>query len=446
MSKERWFANLVLLSASVASVVAGLLAFGTARSYQVGMVRQALLVGGPFCLAAVLLACLWLPLPRRVALAMTLLSLVAAAYIAEAYVRALPSLRTRLAARRFGIAFDSRDQFEVVRDLRRVGTDAYPATFPAWQGLPAGGSTLLPLGGISNVTTVFCNEMGQFVVYRSDEHGFHNPQGVWSSGRFEVAALGDSFTQGACVPTEQNFVELLRRDYPATLNLGMLGNGPLLMLAGLQEFLTEVKPAIVLWVYTEGNDLNFDLNREKRDARLSEYLIPDHRQRLLERQSESDAFLRGVIDREYTSRQAGTMTMSAPGRFWRLWSLRQALGLQVGESQFDPSRIDLPLFRRILEEARQTTRGWGGKLYFVYNPSETRYHEEKYRRDYDWTRHQVLSIIEDLRLPLIDLHVPISRRPDISELYSYRGAHFSPAGNRLVAETILAALHSSANR
>jgi hypothetical protein len=445
-SKERWFANLVLLSASLASAGAGLLALGTARSFQVGMARQALLVGGPFCLGAGFLACLRLPLPRRVTLAMTLISLVAAAYMAETYLRELPFLRLRLAARRFGIPFDARNQFEVVRDLRKLGTDVYPVTFPAWQGLPSQEASVLPLGGISRVTTVFCNEMGQYVVYRSDEHGFHNPEGIWSSGRFQVAVLGDSFTQGACVPTEQNFVELLRRDYPATLNLGMVGNGPLLMLAGLKEFLTEVRPSIVLWVFTEGNDLTFDLNREKRFTRLTDYLLPGHRQGLLARQPECDAFLRGLMDREYTSREAATMQTSAPGRFWRLWSLRRALGLQVGESKFDASRVDLPLFRQVLEEARRTTQGWGGKLYVVYLPSETRYHDDKYRRDYDWLRGQVLSIVEDLRLPLIDLHLPISRHPDISELYSYPGAHFSPAGNRLVAGTILEALRSPASQ
>jgi hypothetical protein len=446
LSKERWFANLVLLGASAASVGAGLLAIWTARSFQVSMARQALLVGGPFCLGAVLLACLRLPLPRRTALSVTLVSLVTAAYIMEAYLRELPSLRVRLAARRFGIPYDGRSQFEVVRDLRKQGIEAYPAAFPAWQGLPSENSALLPLGGISSVTTVFCNEMGGYIVYRSDEHGFHNPEGIWSSGRFDVAVLGDSFTQGACVPTEQNFVELIRARYPATLNLGMVGNGPLLMLAGLKEYLTQVKPGIVLWVYMEGSDLTFDLNREKHYTRLTDYLLPDHRQGLLARQSECDALLRGLVDRVYDSLHAGTMHMGAPGGFWRLWSLRQILGLQIGETRLDPSSVDLPLFRQVLDEARQAVQGWGGRLYFVYLTTEPRYIDERQRRDMDWARGQVLSIVEDLKVRVIDLDVPFSRYPDIPKLYAYRGAHFSPEGNRLAAETILEALQASTSR
>jgi GDSL-like Lipase/Acylhydrolase family len=424
-------------------VGAGLLAFGTARNFQVGMARQALLVGGPILLGVGILVCLRLPLPGRVALAMTLLSLVVAAYTAEAYLKELPFLRVRLAARRFGIPFDARSQFEVVRDLRETGAEVYPVTFPAWQGLPSEDAALLPLGGISRVTTIFCNEMGQYAQYRSDEHGFRNPEGIWSSPRMEVAVLGDSFAQGACVPTEQNFVELLRRRYPATLNLGMVGNGPLLMLAGLKEFLTEIRPGIVLWVYTEGNDLTFDLNREKRFTRLTDYLLPGHRQGLLRRQPECDSILRGWVDREYASRQTDTMELLGPGRFLRLWSLRQALGLQVGEIKLDSSRVDLRLFKQILADARKTTLGWGGRLFFVYLPAEARYHDAKSRRKYDWLRGEVLSIVENLHLPLIDLHPAFSRQPDLAELYAHRGAHFGPAGYRLVARTILEALHSS---
>lgn len=446
MSKERWFADSVLLASAAASVGAGVLALGTARSFHVGMARQVLLVGGAFCLAAAFLACLRLPLSRRTALAMTVLSLVAAAYMAEAWVRQLPAIRKRMAARRFGLPYDGRSQFEVVRDLRKQGDDAYPATFPAWQGLPAQGTDLLPLGGISSVTTVLCNEMGQYVVYRSDEHGFHNPEGIWSSSRFDLAALGDSFTEGACVPTEQNYVELIRREYPATLNLGMVGNGPLLMLAGLKEFLTQARPGIVLWFHMEGNDITFDLNREKRFPRLISYLQPGHRQGLLDLQAESDALLREASDQEYAKVEAGTMFMSGPGRFWRLWSLRQALGLQVGETLVDASQVDFPLFTQVLDEARRATLGWGGRLYFVYLPAEARFHEEKHRRAYDPIRSRVLSILGDLKIPVIDLLPPMSQQPEIGEMYAYPGMHYSPAGNRLVAQTVLSVIHPSTNR
>ena len=78
--------------------------------------------------------------------------------------------------------------------------------------------------------------------------------GIWKSNKLDIAIVGDSFTHGYCVPTNTQFVSLIRKQYPSTLNLGMGGNGPLVELATLREFLPPFKPKIVLWVYFEGND------------------------------------------------------------------------------------------------------------------------------------------------------------------------------------------------
>ena len=102
--------------------------------------------------------------------------------------------------------------------------------------------------------------------------------------------------------------------------------------------------------------------------------------------------------------------------------------------------VDLALFRRILQEAQTATQGWGGRFIFVYLPAEARYHDAGYRQGYDRLREQVLGVLRDLRIPLIDLHAAILAQPDIAKLYAERGKHFSPAGNRLVAETILEGL------
>ena len=48
---------------------------------------------------------------------------------------------------------------------------------------------------------------------------------------------------------------LVRQHYPATLNLGIAGDGPLMMLATMREYLDEINPKIVLWFYCEDNDL-----------------------------------------------------------------------------------------------------------------------------------------------------------------------------------------------
>src|SRR5690606_31428138 len=123
-------------------------------------------------------------------------------------------------------------------DLRSADPGAVPAIVPKGLLARQGDGTLksrisidevevVALGGISNRTTVLCNESGEWIAYSSDEHGFHNPAGIWSRSNIEVAVIGDSFAQGVCVPSPQNAVALIRNRYPATVNLGMLGHGPL---------------------------------------------------------------------------------------------------------------------------------------------------------------------------------------------------------------------------
>jgi hypothetical protein len=51
----------------------------------------------------------------------------------------------------------------------------------------------------------------------------------------DIVALGDSYAHGACIPSDQGFVSLIRSEYPATVNLGVNGDGPLAILATLKE-------------------------------------------------------------------------------------------------------------------------------------------------------------------------------------------------------------------
>jgi len=192
--------------------------------------------------------------------------------------------------------YDFRTYHRVVRDLRLSGDRAYPSLFPrALLSQKSFTASFLPLGDISASTTIYCNESGDYLIYRSDEYGFHNPAGIWESA-LDIAAVGDSFTQGACVASESNFVSRIRQRYPYTLNLGMGGNGPLLALAGMQEYLADLKPKLVLWFFFEGNDLE-DLPDEFKDARLRRYLEDrSFRQNLTARQPDIDESLRQLAD------------------------------------------------------------------------------------------------------------------------------------------------------
>ena len=203
-------------------------------------------------------------------------------------------------------AWDSRTRFEVVRDLRAAGETAYPAVFPNYllqtriDGKThspfrfADGREYLPLGGVAGVRTVFCNEMADWVEFVADRYGFNNPDDVWDRRPIDVLALGDSFTQGTCVPVPNGFVDRIRASIPATVNLGMSGSGPLAELAALTEYGPALRPRRILWFMYPGNDLD-DLAIEARSP-LRSYLSDGAGRALMERREQVDQALRAYVD------------------------------------------------------------------------------------------------------------------------------------------------------
>lgn len=363
-------------------------------------------------------------------------------------------------ARRFGVSIDARDTTEVLGDLHRNGVDAVPSVFPRYQlrhykkeGIRI--PPIIALGGISNRTTVLCNESGQFVTYESDEHGFRNAKELWASAHIEVAALGDSFTQGYCVPSDKDFVGIVKQRYPSTLNLGMAGAGPLLMLATLKEYVVPLTPRLVLWFYFEGNDL-VDLQDERESTVLMRYLEEGFTQRLSQRQDEIDRALAAFVEKERASentrREESERNRSGIGgelvNFLLLPELRRRLRLIHGtDTQGEQVASDLKvtaiaLFQKILLEARRNVESWGGTLYFVYLPNWTRY--DPYRpsssdsRAAEARREDVLAVARDLQLSIIDLLPAFDAQRDPMSLFPFHApGHYTEDGHRLVAEMVL---------
>ena len=368
-------------------------------------------------------------------------------------------------AKKSGIEFDFRSRAEVVMDLRKQGVSAVPSLIPIGllkrqadgtvrSEITVGGAEVLPVSGISNRVTVLCNETGEYTIYDSDEHGFHNPKGIWGSSRVAVAALGDSFTSGACVPSNKNFVALIRNQYPQTLNLGMLGEGPLIMLAALKEYLPFVKPKVVLWFFYEENDIH-DLHTESASLLLRSYLSKDNfTQALFNRQPDIDQVVTTYIEqafkaelakqREFTKQNKTEKSWQASATvedFLKLGHLRQALGVVYGRDLRAPqkgedpeySETQLNLFRNVLLQAKETVNGWMGTLYFVYLPDR-----DRYANGTDYHRQSILSIVRGIDLPIIDIDASFQKQSDPLSLFPFgRFGHYNEEGNRVVAEEVL---------
>jgi hypothetical protein len=447
--------------------------------------------GFPGLLAILLFGSLRLGGSHKVNLALCLCSAVSSIYAVEAGLTlwsSLPSVQEGWSrdaiieeAKKQETYFDSRTKSEVIDDLRRRGIDAVPSMFS--QGLlkENGGSMesviridgveVLPLASIANKVTVVCNETGQYLTYMSDQHGFHNPNSIWLTKPIDVVALGDSFVQGYCVPSEKNFVALVRSHIPATLNLGIEGDGPLVMLATLKEYAERLRPKVVLWFYFEGNDL-LDLGDEKKSFLLRRYLTDGFSQGLSARQAEIDRGLLNYLkevsgshrlwskleeitalvghgDRLSGDARSGMLRHGIEGII-KLGELRERLGLIQGiesrslsidraaanDSRARRMKESMDLFQAILWSAKNSVSAWGGNLYFIYLPSRDRYDHKGTGPQPD--RDRVLQVATTVGLPIIDMHNIFMKQNDPLDLFPFRMAgHYTEAGHRLVASEVL---------
>jgi hypothetical protein len=440
-------------------------------------------IGGPILLAILLLTVLTRAASTRVKVAMSFCSAGGSLLAFELFLtiwQSLPEGREGqlrhllgIAAQAQGVEFDSRSKLEVVDYLRAKGVDAVPSMFPsglvkrragvATSVISAGGRELLPLASVSNKLSVVCNEGLGFLTYTSDEHGFHNPPGIWDRRPIDIVALGDSYVQGWCVPSEANLVSVIRARHPATLSLGIEGDGPLQMLGTLREYGPALKPRTVLWFYFEGNDLA-DLSLGYESALLRGYLKTGFTQNLFHRQAEIDAALLSYLDdarhrsRVATTLQDTTNLMTDPK--WvrqslldvpKLGMLRLRLGLVGGEAPHgasepapSPDRARLmadvfDLLTTVLVEAKREVESWGGRLVFVYLPARTRYDPHQLLPSPD--RAEVLARARGVDLPIVDIHEAFRRTQDPMALFPLRAAdHYNQAGHALVANVVLESL------
>lgn len=399
----------------------------------------------------------------RSSVALCLISAIPLLYLFELYLGRSKTTPAS-SARRAGRTWDNRNQTEVLSDLSLRGAKAFPLLSPSTvyklnrAGITVDGKKLLPLGGISNVWTSFGNETGKFAVYYSDEHGFTNPPSVWASPTLDIALVGDSFTQGAYVQPEDNITRLLREHYAKVLNLGMTGNGPLVELASLKEYLPAFRPRVVLWMFYE-NDIS-DLRQESAVPALLRYLEPGFSQGLVRRQAEIDLGLRKLAqEAERTTSpwpRTWPETLSAAGLtrartplwiqdvvmgenttrfigFLRLATLRNSVNAALMFSAKAESNSDL--LSQILKTANDEVGRWGGSLYFVYLPSWEEIHDD--RASVQGLRARMRATVKALDIRMIDLYPRLKQESKSQELFAYPFSHYDEVGYHAAGEAIM---------
>jgi hypothetical protein len=346
-----------------------------------------------------------------------------------------------------GDTFDTRTRLEVIREMEQAGQRANADLHGRAMArgnilIRMGSDSLLPLSpSASNSTVVLCNEEGFWVHYESDEAGFRNPPGNWTAEPGGMAAIGDSFTMGVCQPTELSFAGLLRDAYPDLVNLGVAGTGPLMQLGTLREYASHLKPRTVLWFFYEGNDFA-DLHEEQAHPILRRYLEPEFSQDLLRHRVVLDQGVQAHLDGAAAAAASRGGHGEGPTRAVRvkqqtrellkLTKLRSLAGITIG---YRPEPGAAEQYAQILDLGRQAVASWGGELVVIYLPTYNRYARRGSGTTFQG-RDIVLAAAAGLDIPIIDLVPAFDRQSRPLEMWTHGLAHYSEAGNRLVATTV----------
>jgi hypothetical protein len=348
---------------------------------------------------------------------------IAALYVIEGVLQQLDE-KPPLAGATF--PRDTRTQQQVVRDLRAAGVPAY---------LTVSRATLRDAA----------DHEGSFTVFRTDENGFNNTSGLWAEP-VDLVVLGDSFVFGACVDSSATLVAQIRRSVPRTLGAGIDAFGPLSMLAVLEEYVAEVRPRDVLWLYFEWNDLR-DLQDESAVAQLD----LTSSQHLRERAAAIDPQLVEHIERELAREQrpgrqgsaTEHTTAQGPTEWIRLVRLRRMLALDGVRERLERC-CDLATFEAALVEAKRNVESWGGRLHFVYLPAGLRYHSRfaHVLDDNMRARGRVLRTARRVGLPILDVHAAFVRQGDAASLFYSARSHYNERGYRVVADAVVTYLES----
>ncbi len=404
----------------------------------------------PLAAAAACLACLRLSRAARAAVLVSGLAAVIAVYGAQAYMIWQPAQAREAKlirmAEKLGKTYDPRTRDEVAWDMRKQGVNAYPMIFPTdVMQSPVRSADIQPLAGVPGKLTVLCNETGEFLTYRSDRHGFLNPDSVWDRNSFDLALVGDSFTHGACVPVNANLASRIRERYPATVNLGIGHRGPLLELATFLEYAPYLKPKVTLWFFYGMNDF-VNLASWRHEPLLTRYLKSDFRQRLFERRDEVERYLTFYVD-EYLAKSKFELPLATRiANIVLLRPLRDRLKINLTGIIDIPETIGemnalLPEIREIMAKAKTTAAQWGGSVLFVYLPSMNLFLKDEDGRKEAEVKKSLFAEIRGLAIPVVDVTDDFRKYDKPAErFWRYPGSHYNEEGYRVVAAAAMAAL------
>jgi hypothetical protein len=302
---------------------------------------------------------------------------------------------------------------------------------------------IFPLSGISNILTINCNENGYFSRYHSDRYGFNNKDELWNK-EIDLITIGDSFTHGACVNYPHTFAGNFNLKFN-TLNLGYGGNGPLMELGTIKEYIDIINPKKVIWIFSDVNDLK-DIQKEFKHQILKRYVTEkSFLQNLKEKQNIINNLQSNVVNKEFNKHlnKKRRILNYEDLKFKNILYLSNLKNLIRYQFKIDIAKDEIfeegvfELFDKVIFEANRVVKKNGAELYFVFLP---RFPGKIKKSSFRFQTYQkILSITKKHGIKVIDLHnLLFNKLKDPKSFFPGRvAAHYTEYGYRVASEVIL---------
>lgn len=345
--------------------------------------------------------------------------------------------------------FDTRNRLQVYLDEKKKYNDEV-VVLPVPSVLANDNyKKILLLSGHSNIRTVFCNELGYYIIYDSDRYGFRNPDSEWEKSEIDYLIVGDSLAHGMCVKEKDTISGWLRDNNlnnGGVLNLALWANGPLLMYATLREYLPLKKVKRVLWVHSEGNDFT-DINYEIKSSILNKYLEDKmFIQNLPSRQEEINRTVKYFIDNNQIKGQGNSFyEQNFKVKFIKFIKLTKIRTLTIDKptNRKQPLLENLDIFKKIILDAKKLSEDNGAEFYFVDLPD---LFARKHSSQKNLLGHEKKVATNDIKIflkqndiPYIDIYQKVFKNhPDQMSMFPFRGyGHYNEKGYTTTAQSIL---------
>lgn len=346
--------------------------------------------------------------------------------------------------------YDTRSISQLYSDNIKQGINISPSIPPSYS-MAKLNDDFLYLSGISNIKTILCNESGEYAYFDSDKYGFNNKNKIYDSNKVDSVLLGDSFTLGACVNPKDNLasqISLITKN--KLLNLGYSGNGPLISMVTMFEYLEDVYFSKLIYVYFGGNDL-WDLKNELKNSKLKSYLKEEKVfQDIKKNNFEKDKNLKKLIESEFGNFQVNKSQQHFKD-YLKLVKIREISKKVLPKKQKHTAckhcefmastddaekKILINELDKILEKMYEFAEKKNAKFYIIYLPEIGRYKNDNIKIENFNNISDVKKLFSKYE-NFIDISSYLDEEKNPLKYYPFeREWHFNEEGYKKVSEII----------